>query len=42
VEAYCKLHASEEGVWMPLDQLAERTEVLAELWGDVAAAAYEA
>jgi hypothetical protein len=40
-EAYRKLHASEEDAWMPLDQLTERTEVLAELWIDLAAA-YEA
>jgi hypothetical protein len=37
-EAYRRLHASEEGAWMPLDQLTERTEVLAELWIDLAAA----
>jgi hypothetical protein len=37
-EAYRKLHASEEDAWMPLDQLTERTEVIAELWVDLAAA----
>jgi hypothetical protein len=37
-EAYRKLHAQEEDAWMPLDQLTERTEVLAELWSDLAAA----
>jgi hypothetical protein len=37
-EAYRKLHALEEDTWMPLDQLTERTEVLAELWVDIAAA----
>jgi len=37
-EAYRKLHASEEDAWMPLDQLTERTEVLAELWVDLAVA----
>ena len=37
-EAYRKLHASEEDAWMPLDQLTERTEILAEMWGDLAAA----
>jgi hypothetical protein len=34
-EAYRKLHASEKDAWMPLDQLTERTEVLAELWIDL-------
>ena len=37
-EAYRKFHASEEDAWMPLDQLTERTEVLAELWVDIAVA----
>lgn len=37
-EAYRKFQASEDDGWMPLDQLTERTEVLAELWIDVAAA----
>jgi hypothetical protein len=32
------LQASEDGARMPLDQLTERTEVLAELWIDLAAA----
>jgi hypothetical protein len=40
-EAYRKFHASEEDAWMPLDHLSERTEVLAELWVDLARA-YEA
>jgi hypothetical protein len=38
VEAYRKFHAGEEDAWMPLDQLTERTEVLAELWADLASA----
>jgi hypothetical protein len=29
-EAYRRLHAAEEDAWMPLNQLTERTEVLAE------------
>ncbi|MFD7153668.1 hypothetical protein ACFV9C_03665 [Kribbella sp. NPDC059898] len=37
-EAYRKFHAGEEDAWMPLDQLTERTEVLAELWADLATA----
>jgi hypothetical protein len=37
-EAYRALHAGAEGAWMPLDQLTERTEVLAELWLDLATA----
>ena len=37
-EAYRKYHAQEEDAWMPLDQLTERTEVLEELWHDVARA----
>lgn len=37
-EAYRKLHAGEEDAWMPLDQLTERTEVLAELWTDLPSA----
>ncbi|WP_405072063.1 hypothetical protein OG558_22525 [Kribbella sp. NBC_01510] len=37
-EAYRKFHAGEEDAWMPLDQLTERTEVLAELWADLASA----
>lgn len=37
-EAYKCLHAGIEGAWMPLDHLSERTEVLAELWLDLAAA----
>ena len=35
-EAYRKFHAGNEDAWMPLDQLTERTEVLAELWSDLA------
>lgn len=35
--AYRALHQG-SGAWMPLDQLTERTEVLAELWADIAAA----
>jgi hypothetical protein len=38
IEAYNRLHSGVEGAWMPLDQLTERTEVLAELWSDLAAA----
>ena len=37
-EAYKSLHAGVEGTWMPLDHLTERTEVLAELWLDLATA----
>ena len=37
-EAYRKFHAGEEDAWMALDQLTERTEVLAELWADLASA----
>jgi hypothetical protein len=37
-KAYRKLHTQEEDAWMPLGQLTERTEVLAELWSDLAAA----
>ena len=37
-EAYKSLHAGVEGTWMPLDHLTERTEVLAELWLDLASA----
>ncbi|WP_350280489.1 hypothetical protein [Kribbella sp. HUAS MG21] len=40
-EAYRRLHTGVEDAWMPLDQLTERTEVLAELWADIASA-YEA
>lgn len=40
-EAYRAHRSRTEGAWMPLDQLTERTEVLAELWLDPAAA-YEA
>lgn len=36
--AYKSLLAGEKGAWMPLDQLTERTEALAELWSDLAAA----
>ena len=37
-EAYKSLHAGVENAWMPLDHLTERTEVLAELWLDLARA----
>ena len=37
-EAHKHLHSGTEGAWMPLDHLTERTEVLAELWLDLAAA----
>jgi len=37
-EAHRRLHLGTEDAWMPLDQLTERTEVLAELWADIAAA----
>ncbi len=37
-EAYRKLFAKEGDAWAPLDQLTERTEVLSELWSDVASA----
>jgi len=37
-EAYRRLHVGDEDAWMPLDQLTERTEVLAELWSDLAGA----
>jgi hypothetical protein len=39
--AYDALNIGVENAWMPLDQLTERTEVLAELWLDLANA-YEA
>ena len=35
-EAYRKYHAREEDAWMSLDLLTERTEVLQELWQDMA------
>jgi hypothetical protein len=37
-EAWRKYHAGEEDAWMPLGDLTERTEVLVELWTDLAAA----
>lgn len=37
-QAYRQLHSGEEDAWMPLDLLTERTEVLEELWGDLASA----
>jgi hypothetical protein len=40
-EAYRALHSGVEDAWMPLDQLTERTEALADLWLDLASA-YEA
>jgi hypothetical protein len=36
-EAYKSLHSGAEA-WMPLDHLTERTEVLADLWLDLATA----
>jgi hypothetical protein len=37
-EAYRRFHSGAEGAWMPLDQLTERTEVLTDLWEDIATA----
>ena len=37
-EAYKSLHSGVEDAWMPLDDLTERTEVLTELWLDLATA----
>ena len=37
-EAFESLHTGVEDAWMPLEHLTERTEVLAELWLDLAAA----
>lgn len=37
-EAYRKLHAGEEDAWDSLDQITAWSEVLRELWQDVAAA----
>jgi hypothetical protein len=37
-EAYRAFRSGVEDAWMPLDQLTERTEVLAELWLDLASA----
>jgi hypothetical protein len=37
-EAYRRFHSGAEDAWMPLDQLTERTEVLADLWEDIASA----
>lgn len=37
-EAYRSIHSGVGNVWMPLDRLTERTEVLAELWLDLATA----
>jgi hypothetical protein len=37
-EAHKSLHAGDDGTWMPLDHLTERTEVLAELWLNLATA----
>jgi hypothetical protein len=36
--SYKALQTGVQGEWMPLDQLTERTEVLAELWLDLATA----
>jgi hypothetical protein len=38
VEAFKALHAGSQDAWMPLEDLVERTEVLAELWLDLATA----
>lgn len=35
-EAYRKLHAKEDDAWDSLDRITERTEVLHELWSDLA------
>jgi hypothetical protein len=40
-EAYRKLHAAEDDAWAPLDHLTERTELLSELWADLAAAYHD-
>ena len=37
-EAYKSLHSGVEDAWMPLDHMTERTEVLKELWLDLATA----
>jgi hypothetical protein len=37
-EAYRRFHSGAEDAWMPLDQLTERTEVLADLWENIATA----
>ena len=37
-EAHKALHSGTTNAWMPLDHLTERTEVLAELWLDLASA----
>lgn len=37
-ESYRRFHNGAEDAWMPLDQLTERTEVLADLWEDIATA----
>jgi hypothetical protein len=37
-EAYKSLHSGVEDAGMPLDHLTERTEILAELWLDLATA----
>lgn len=37
-EAYRKLHAGEEDAWMPLDNLTDITELLSDLWRDLAVA----
>lgn len=36
--AYRRFHSGAEDAWMPLDQLTDRTEVLADLWEDIASA----
>jgi hypothetical protein len=37
-EAYKSLHSGLKDAWLPLDHLTERTEVLADLWLDLATA----
>jgi hypothetical protein len=37
-EAYRRFHTCVDDAWMPLDHLTERTEVLKELWRDMASA----
>ena len=37
-ESYRCFHSGAENAWMPLGQLTERTEVLTDLWDDIARA----
>jgi hypothetical protein len=37
-EAYRRFHIGVEDAWMPLDQLTERMEILADLWEGIARA----